>query len=374
MRFRTMMTALVLLAAGSTAARADVVFGVALPRTGPVAATGDQILEGVRAAAHDVNATGGINGQTLVLDVQDDACDPKQAVSVANRFVAGGVKLIVGHMCSGSSIVASDVYAENGALMISPASNSAKLTDRGLPGIFRVCGRDDDQGKLTAAIIKERFAGQKIAILHDNAPFGRGLAEAVKANLNAIGITEALFAAITPGERDYTAVISRLKAAGIQLVYYGGYPQEMGTLVRQSADQAYRGQWFTGSGMSSREFGTIGGPATDGVLMTFNPDPRKRPEAAAIVDAFKTRGVDPDGFTLYGYAAVQVLAQAANRAKSTDAEGAGSGTEGGSLRHAPRPGRVQRQGRYLGAGLRAVCLARWKLRLRELISAGAGLP
>ena len=311
---------LALLAALAVAlpARADVTFGVALPRTGPTAAIGDQILNGVTAAAKDVNDRGGVNGEKLVLDVQDDACDPKVAVSVANRFAASGVKIVVGHMCSGASIVASDIYAENGAVMISPASNSAKLTDRGLSGIFRVCGRDDEQGEVTARIIAERFKGRRIAILHDNAPFGRGLAEAVKQSLNRTGVQEEMFAAITPGERDYTAVISRLKAARIELAYYGGYPQEMGTLVRQAQEQSYKAQWFTGSGMASREFTAVGGPATDGVLMTFNPDPRKRPEAAAIVASFKSRGVDPEGFTLYGYAAVQALVQAAAKARSTD--------------------------------------------------------
>jgi branched-chain amino acid transport system substrate-binding protein len=319
MNHSSLPTALTLVAALlSTSLRAEVVFGVALPRTGPTAAIGDQILNGVTAAAKEVNEKGGVNGEKLVLEVQDDACDPKQAVSVANRFMQGTVRLIVGHMCSGASIVASDVYAENGALMISPASNSAKLTDRGLAGVFRVCGRDDAQGEITAKLIADRFADRKIAILHDNAPFGRGLAEATKTNLNKLGVAEALFAAITPGERDYTAVISRLKSAGIGLVYYGGYPQEMGTLVRQSADQAFSTQWFTGSGMASKEFAAVGGQATDGVLMTFNPDPRKRAEAASVVGAFRAQGIDPEGFTLYGYAAVQALAEAANMAKSTD--------------------------------------------------------
>src|SRR3954468_18365869 len=206
-----------------TGAHADVVVGVALPRTGSVAAIGDQVLNGASAAAKAINDKGGINGQKLVLDIQDDACDPKQAVSVANRFMQGPVRLVVGHVCSGASIVASDIYAENGAVMMSPASNSAKLTDRGLSGIFRVCGRDDQQGQLSAQILAERFRGKKIAILHDNAPFGRGLADATKANLNKLGVTEDLFTSITPGERDYTAVITRLKSAGIGVVYYGGY-------------------------------------------------------------------------------------------------------------------------------------------------------
>ena len=299
-------------------AQAEVVIGVALPRTGAVASIGDQVLNGVNAAAADVNSKGGINGEKLVLEIQDDACDPKQAVSVANRFMQGKVRLVVGHVCSGASIVASDIYAENGAVMITPASNSAKLTDRGLAGIFRVCGRDDTQGELAAQLIKDRFQGKKIAILHDNAPFGRGLADATKANLNKIGVTEALFAAITPGERDYTAVITRLKAAGIDLVYYGGYHQEMGTLVRQGAEQAYKAQWFGTSGIASKEFAQIAGAAADGVLMTFNPDARKREEAAPVVASFKQKGIDPEGFTLYGYTAVQALAQAANKAKSID--------------------------------------------------------
>jgi branched-chain amino acid transport system substrate-binding protein len=303
---------------GATAAEADVVIGVALPRTGAVAAIGDQVFNGATAAAQAINDKGGINGQKVVLEVQDDACDPKQAVSVANRFMQMQVRLIVGHVCSGASIVASDIYAENGAVMVSPASNSARLTDRGLPGIFRVCGRDDQQGELSAKILAERFPGKKIAILHDNAPFGRGLADATKANLNKLGVTEALFNSITPGERDYTAVITRLKSAGIDVVYYGGYHQEMGTLLRQAADQAYRPTWLGTSGIASKEFAAIAGPASEGVLMTFNPDPRKRDDAAPIVSAFKARGVDPEGFTLYGYAAVQAVSEAAAKAKSAD--------------------------------------------------------
>ena len=304
----------------TTSARADVVIGVALPRTGSVASIGDQVLNGVRAAAKDVNDQGGVNGQKLVLDIQDDVCDPKQAVSVANRFAQNGTTMVVGHVCSGASIVASDIYAENGIVMITPSSNTAKLTDRGLPGIFRVCGRDDQQGQLSAKIIAERYGAKKIAILHDNTPFSRGLADATKANLNKAGVNEVFFNSIIPGERDYTAVISRFKSMGIEVVYYGGYHQEMGLLVRQAAEQGYNAQWFGTSGIASSEFSGIAGPASDGVLMTFNPDPRKNEGASTVVGAFKAQGIEPEGFTLYGYAAIQALAQAAAKAKSTEAK------------------------------------------------------
>ncbi|SEE92486.1 branched-chain amino acid transport system substrate-binding protein [Rhizobiales bacterium GAS191] len=319
-RFRATacIAALALLAFGAVAARADIVVGVALPRTGPVASVGEQVFKGATAAAKDINDKGGILGQKLVLEFEDDACDPKQAVSIANRFLQNGTRLIVGHVCSGASIVASDIYAENGMLMVSAASNSAKLTDRGLPGIFRVCGRDDQQGELIARILSERIAGRKIAILHDKTPYSKGIVDAVKVNLNAHGVNETLFDAINPGERDYTAVITRLKASGIGLVFYGGYHPEMGTLVRQAAEQGYEAQWFGTSGISTKEFSAIAGPASDGVLMTFNPDPRRHSEAASVVSAFKAQGVDPEGFTLYAYTAVQVLAEAAEMGNSAD--------------------------------------------------------
>ncbi len=299
-------------------AMADVTIGVAIPRTGNIAAIGQQVINGVNAAVEDLNAKGGIAGQKIVVDVQDDVCEPRQAVSVANRFIASGVKLIVGHVCSGASLVASDIYAEAGALMVTPASNSAKLTDRGLAGIFRVCGRDDQQGQVAAEIIAKRWGNKRIAILHDNTPFSKGLADSTKANLNKAGIQEAYYGSITPGERDYIALISRLKAGAYDLVYYGGYQQEFGTIVRQAKDQDYAPQFFGTSAIATNEFGTIAGAASDGVLFTFNPDPRKQPRAAAVVQALRAKGVEPEGFTLYGYAALQAIVEAANKAGSTE--------------------------------------------------------
>jgi len=298
-------------------AHVDIRIGVALPRTGPVAAIGQQITNGVDAAAKVLNENAPA-GEKIVLDIKDDACDPKQAVSVANRFVTEGVKLVVGHVCSGASIVASDIYAENGILMTSPASNSAKFTDRGLAGIFRVYGRDDDQGRLDAEIIAKRYPGAKIAIVHDKSPFAKGLADATKGNLNKLGVQEAMYEAINPGERDYSALITKLKAANISLVYYGGHPQEMGQLLRAALDQDFKAQFFGASGIATSEVWAIAGQAAQGTLFTFTPDPRKRPEAASAVEALRAQNFEPEGFTLYGYAAVQFIGEAARRIHSGD--------------------------------------------------------
>lgn len=309
----------ILLAVSTCPALADVVVGVAVPRSGPYVAIGEQVLRGVQAATNDANAKGGLDGEQIVLDVQDDACDSNQATAVANHYVQANVRLVVGHVCSNASLTASDIYAANGIVMITAASVAAKLTDRNLPTIFRVCGRDDDQAKLSAAVLAERFRDRKIAILYDPSPPSRTLAAATKDNLNRIGVNEALFAAFQPGDTDNAALADRLKSAGIDVVYYGGGAQEMGRLVKISADRGFKPQWFGTSSIATPEFGKIAGSASNGVLMTFYLDPSRKPEAQPVVAAVKAQGGEPDGSLVYGYAALQALVEAGNFGHSADA-------------------------------------------------------
>ncbi|GJE57976.1 branched-chain amino acid ABC transporter substrate-binding protein [Methylobacterium trifolii] len=299
-------------------AAADVVIGVAVPRSGAYVAVGEQVLRGIEAAARDANARGGLDGETVVLDVQDDACDSNTATSVANHFVRSEVRLVVGHVCSNASIAASDVYAQNGVVMITAASVAAKLTDRGLPTIFRVCGRDDDQGRLSAAVLAERFRDRKIALLQDLTPATRALAAATKDNLNRIGINETLFSAFSPSDADDAALADRLKAAGIEVAYYGGDAAEMGRLVRISAERGFRPQWFGTSAIATPDFSKVAGGASNGVLMTFYLDPSRQPAAAAVVKSFKAEGTDPTGSTIYGYAALQALVAAGDFSHGKD--------------------------------------------------------
>jgi branched-chain amino acid transport system substrate-binding protein len=309
--------ALVAFSAGASAA--DIKIGVGGPVTGPNATFGKQLTMGAQQAAEDLNKSGGILGMKIVLDIGDDASDPKQGVSVANRFAGDGVKLVDGHFNSGVTIPASEVYKESGMLMITPAATNPMLTDRaGYWNVFRTCGRDDQQGAVAGAYIIKHFKGKKVAIVNDKTPYGKGLADATKAVMNKGGVKEVLYEGINTGEKDYSALVSKLKAANVDLVYFGGLYTEAGLIIRQMRDQGLNAPMMSGDGITDKEFAQIGGPGTEGTLMTFAPDPRKHPEAAKVVAEFKAKGYDPEAYTLYSYATIQIMAQAAKHVGKLD--------------------------------------------------------
>jgi branched-chain amino acid transport system substrate-binding protein len=315
-----LVAAVALTAASFTAAQAEILIGTAGPMTGQYASFGEQMKRGAEMAVADINAAGGVLGQKLKLTVEDDACDPKQAVAVANKAASDGVVFMAGHFCSGSSIPASQVYTEEGILQISPASTNPKLTEEGGDNVFRTCGRDDQQGIVAGNYLADKYKDKKIAILHDKTAYGKGLADETKKQLNKRGIKEASYLAYTAGEKDYSAVVSKLKAAGIGVVYVGGYHTEAGLMIRQAHEQGYRPQLVSGDALVTDEYWKITGKAGEGTLMTFSPDPRKNAEAAKVVDKFRKGGYDPEGYTLYTYGAIQAWAQAVAKTGSTDTD------------------------------------------------------
>jgi branched-chain amino acid transport system substrate-binding protein len=306
--------------AAANYALADIKIAVGGPITGGSAAFGAQLKQGVEQAVEDINKAGGILGQKIVITVGDDRADPKEGVSVANKFAADGARYVIGHFNSGVTIPASEVYLENGILEITPAATNPKVTDRaGMWNIFRVCGRDDQQGIVAGAIIAEKFAGKRVAIIHDKTTYGQGLAEETRKAINAHGIKEVLFEGVNKDDKDFNAVVSKIKAANPDLVYWGGLHDTGGLIVRQMRDQGVKAPLMGGDGMADSEFAAIAGPGADGTLMTYSPDPRTNPKNKAIVDLFRTkRGFEPQAYTLYSYAAVQIIKQAAEAAKSVD--------------------------------------------------------
>lgn len=300
----------------------DITFSVVGPMTGQLATIGDQFKQGAQAAADAINAAGGVDGRQIKLDVQDDQCDPKQAVSVANRIVANGVKFIDGHACSGSSIPASAVYAEAGALMMSPASSNPELTDAaakaGWPTIMRLYTRDDAQGAFIGPWIAKKYAGKKVVIMHDKSAYGQGVADAVKATMNQNGLNEILYEGINAGEKDYSALVTKLKELKADVVYFGGYHPEAGLILRQSAEQNFKFQLIMPDSIATPEFWQVAGPAGEGTMFVFPSDPQGKPEAKEAIEKIKAGGFVPEGFTLFSYAVIQAFAEGIKRAGSDD--------------------------------------------------------
>jgi branched-chain amino acid transport system substrate-binding protein len=296
----------------------DITIAVAGPMTGSESAFGRQMKNGADQAIADINAAGGILGKKLALETDDDACDPKQARSVAEKIASAKIPFVAGHFCSSSSIPASEAYADGNVLQITPASTNPLFTERKLWNVARVCGRDDQQGIIAANYIMKNFKGKNVAILNDKTTYGKGLADETKKALNKLGFQEKMFESYNKGDKDFNAIVSRLKHDNIDLVYVGGYHQESGLILRQMRDQGLQAVLMAGDALNDKEFASIAGPAAEGTLFTFGPDPRNKPTAKAIVEKFKAKNIDPEGYTLYTYAAIQVWTKAAAKAGTTD--------------------------------------------------------
>ena len=320
-----MLAAVAATALGVASAKAqDVVVAVAGPMTGGDAIFGEQLKRGAEMAIADINAAGGLLGHKLKLEIGDDQCEPKQALPVANSFVQKKVQFVIGHYCSGVTIPASAVYVENNIMQITPASTNPRLTDeakaKGWKTVFRSCGRDDIQGVVAGKYLASTYKGKKVAVLHDKTPYGQGIADETKKNMNANGLQEALYDSFQKGDKDYTALVSKMKQMGIDVVYVGSYHTETGLLLKQAREQGFNAQFVGEDALVTDEFWKIAGPAGEGLIMTFAPDPIENPAAKAVVEKFTKQGYKPEGYTLYTYAAFQVVAAGVKAAKSLDAK------------------------------------------------------
>ncbi|MDV3502566.1 branched-chain amino acid ABC transporter substrate-binding protein [Marinobacter sp. M-5] len=303
---------------GAGHAVAEIKIGIAGPVTGPVAQYGDMQFSGARMAIERINADGGVSGEMLEAVEVDDVCDPKQAVTVANRLVNDGVRFVVGHLCSSSTQPASDIYEDEGILMVTPASTSPDITERGYELVFRTIGLDSMQGPVAGNHIAS-LNPERVAIVHDKQQYGEGIATAVRDTLKDAGVEVALFEGITAGDKDFSSLVTKLKQADVDYVYYGGYHPELGLILRQ-ARQADLDAIFMGpEGVGNKDINTIAGDAAEGLLVTLPPAFDEKAENQGLVKAFQDKGEDPSGpFVLTSYTAVQLIAEGIEQAGSTD--------------------------------------------------------
>jgi branched-chain amino acid transport system substrate-binding protein len=326
-QFLLSLTVLALLTAlGTGRSRAEIRIAVVgpmsiSPMTSQYAAFGEQLQRGAELAVHDINDKGGVNGQKITLVVADDAgCDPNIAVEIANELSRQGVVFVDGHYCSSASIPASRVYNEQRILMISPGSTNPKLTEQGFANVFRVCGRDDVQGSFAADYVIDHLRADSIAVVHDHSAYGKGIADEFRRQLHQRGGRETMYAAIEQGDKEFGDLIAKMIDSGIQLIYFGGYFTETGLFVRQARSRGLTATMMVTSGSFTQEYWDLAGSAAEGTLVTFGPEPRPRASAAEVVKRFETEGFNPQGYTLYAYAAIQIFADAAKKAGSTSVE------------------------------------------------------
>jgi len=309
-------TSVALMAAGQAAA--EIKIGVAGPMTGPVAQYGDMQFAGTRMAIERINAQGGVMGEELVAVEMDDACDPKQAVTVANRMVNEGVKFVVGHLCSSSTQPASDIYYDEGILMVTPAATSPAITERGYDTVFRTIGLDSMQGPAAANYIAAQ-GPERVAIVHDKQQYGEGIATAVRDTLEDKGVDIAMFEGITAGDKDFSSLVTKIKQADVDYVYYGGYHPELGLILRQARQANVDATFMGPEGVGNDGITSIAGEAAEGLLVTLPPAFDQKAENQELAEAFAEKGEDPSGpFVLTSYAAVQVIADGIEMAESTD--------------------------------------------------------
>jgi branched-chain amino acid transport system substrate-binding protein len=297
---------------------ADIAIGFANPLSGPYAASGGRNRAGVAQAVEDLNARGGVLGQQLLLIEADDACGPEQAVAAARRLVDAGVRFVVGHMCSHASLMAAGIYEAFDILMISPDSTHPRLTEEGRRNVFRLVGRDDRQGAMAGDFLARSYRGKRIAIVHDGGVYGRGLAAQTRMRLRQLGMVEALYATYAPGEQDYAALVARLRCHAIDVLYVGGYGPDAGAIVRRTREQGDDVQLVGGDGIGGEEFWTAAGAAGEGTIFSARPAIRRHPDASAVRTALRVRGHGPGAGGIGAYAAVEVWAQAVERADTAD--------------------------------------------------------
>lgn len=301
-----------------SASAADTIkIGVTVPLSGPYAAAGTDILHGAEMAAAQINAAGGVLGKQIQIVGEDDGCDAQMGVQAAQKLVDSGVPVVAGSYCSGAALPELVTLHRAGIPYVLDAATNPKLTSMGFDTVFRTIGRDDEQGPFAAAFIADYLHAKKAAVIDDNTTYSKGLAENTVQALKKDGVDVVYYDAITPGQMDYSAVLTHVATLKPDVIYYTGYFSEAGLLAKEAAALHLKLQMMGGDSTNDPTLIKTAGPGAEGWIATTAPLPQFLSGAKDFVDAYtKKYGQAPGPYSVYEYDAVGVVAKAIADAKS----------------------------------------------------------
>lgn len=305
--------------ATSWAASGVVKIGVPVPLSGNNASAGEDLVNGARLAAEEINRKGGINGMKVEIVPADDACDAQTAAQAADKLIAQGVVAVAGGYCSGAALPELTAFHRQGIPYVLDASTNPQLTEMGFKEAFRVIGRDDQQAPFAANFIATSMRAKSAAVLSDNTTYGKGLADGLAAGLGTRGVKVVFNDSITPGQTDYTATLTKIRSAAPDVLYYAGYYAEFSLLVKEAKQLELKSRLIGSDANQSPVLLQTAGPAADGTIITTAPLPQFISGARGFVKAYEKayrKGAGP--YSAYEYDAVGTVAQAIKAAGSTD--------------------------------------------------------
>ncbi|MES9845815.1 MAG: branched-chain amino acid ABC transporter substrate-binding protein [Candidatus Sedimenticola sp. 6PFRAG5] len=319
---RTLLAGAIGLALTLPAMAADTIkIGVAGPHSGDLASYGIPSKKAAELVVADINAKGGINGKQIELMIEDDVCKPEVATNTATKLVSAGVKVVLGHICSGATKAALPIYNNAGVVVMSPSATNPALTQSGeYPNFFRTIAADDAQARTEVDFALDVLGLKKIAVIHDKGDYGKGLAEFAKMFLEESGKGEVvLFEGVTPGAVDYSAIVQKIKRSGAEAVIFGGYHPEASKIVTQMRKKRMKIPFISDDGVKDDTFIKVAGKYAEGVYATGPQDNSANPLSAEAIEAHKkAHGEDPGAFYENAYAAALALTNAIAKAGSTD--------------------------------------------------------
>ena len=309
-------------APGTTGAPAEVTVTIAHagPLTGSIAHLGKDDENGVHLAIDQANAKHLVIGGKpikFVMDSEDDQADPATGTTVAQKLVDAKVAAVIGHLNSGVTIPASEIYAKAGIPMISGSATNPAVTERGLKTVFRTVGRDDQQGPAIASYIAAQLKAKKVAIIDDKTAYGEGLANEVEKTLKNDKVKIVGRSHTTDKETDFRSVLTRIKSERPDVVFHGGMDATGGPMLKQARELGIKAVFAFGDGACTDEMGKLAGKAAEGMVCSQAGLPR---EAASkdFVEAFNKQYGEIKQYAPYFYDATNAVIEAMKKADSVD--------------------------------------------------------